>query len=85
VIVGLMRLAGQRVYRLENDWKLWLLAVVPWAFVLSAPRELVARLLGLPWPAQAILTVCVLGGVTALLVSDFRHASRGLSFETAQG
>jgi O-antigen/teichoic acid export membrane protein len=84
VIAALMRLVGQRLYRLENDWKLWSLAVVPWAFLFFAPRDLVAKLLASPWPTQAILSVCVLGGFSALLVSDFRTASKGLSLETAE-
>jgi O-antigen/teichoic acid export membrane protein len=84
VIVALMRLVGQGLYRLENDWLLWSLAVVPWAFFFFAPGILLAKLSALPWPTQAIVAACVLGGFATLLVADFRMASKGLHWETVE-
>jgi O-antigen/teichoic acid export membrane protein len=71
VITGLMAWLGQRYYPLHYDWKLLLIPIVPWGFVLLGHRGLVSVLANVYWPVQILLALAVILSVGGLLVQDF--------------
>jgi len=80
VITGLMAWLGQRYYPLRYEWKLLLMPIVPWGFVLLGQRSLVS-LLNVYWPVQIWLALAVMLSVGGMLVQDFRATRKRILLE----
>ena len=83
VITGLMAWLGQRYHPLRYDWKLLLIPIVPWGFVLIGQRGPVPILTNVYWPVQILLALVVMISVGGLLVQDFRVTRKRILLEKA--
>jgi len=70
VITGLMAWLNQRYYPLHYDWKLFLVPIVTWTFVLLCQRDLMSFLTNVDWPVQILLALAVILSMGGL-VMDF--------------
>jgi len=72
VITGLTAWIGQRYYPLRYEWRLFLIPVALWGFIVLGQRGIVPLLTKLHWPVQILLALVIVFGVGTLLVQDFR-------------
>lgn len=84
VIVGLMSWLGQRYYPLRYEWKLFLIPIIPWGFILLGQRNLVSVLAHLQWPIQILLALVVVLGTGALLLQDLYIGRKQIPKEVRQ-
>lgn len=83
VITGLMAWLGQRYYPLLYDWKLFLISIMPWGFILIGQHWITPGLTCLHWLAQTALALMVMLGVGGLLAHDFRVTRKQILSEKA--
>lgn len=83
IITGLMAWMGQRYYPLRYQWKLFLIPVILWGFVLIGQRGLVPLIADISWPTQILLVLGVILGVGVLLAYDFRRTRNQILLEKA--
>jgi hypothetical protein len=74
---------GQRYYPLCYDWKLLLVPIVPWGFVLLGQRGLVSVLVNAHCPVQILLALAVILSVGVLLVQDLRATRKRILLSKA--
>ncbi len=72
VVNGTMLYIGQRLYPLAFDWKLLALPSLLWFLLLVGPARWTDYTASLPWPAQALLALMLISGMSLLLLHDFR-------------
>lgn len=72
VITSLMARVGQCYYPLHYEWKLFLLPIVPWGFILIRQHGFMPGLVGLHWLVQAALALVVILIIGVLLAQDIR-------------
>jgi len=83
VITGLMAWLGQHYYRLHYDWKLPLLLIVSWGFILIGQHGFVPGLARLHWLVQATLALVVVLFVGVLLAQDLHLTRKQILLEKA--
>ncbi len=74
-ITGLIAWIGQQYYPLHYDWKLFLIPIMPWGFILLEHNAL-STLARAYWPVQIASALVVILGTVMLLAYDFRLTRR---------
>jgi hypothetical protein len=72
-ITILMRIIGQRVYRLDNHWRLWTISVMPWLALSMVGRQRLEKILGLDYIVQLSLATIIVITLAIFVFFEYRR------------
>jgi O-antigen/teichoic acid export membrane protein len=72
-ITVLMRIIGQRVYRLDNHWRLWTVSVMPWLALSMVGRQRLEKILGLDYIVQLSIATTIVITLATFVFFEYRR------------